>query len=77
MVSLVICAASSLVYDVLFLCVFVFLMRLVPGIFHAYSHDMYILVVHCMKKNKDAVWSLLLEVLLLVTVVHADPTCSY
>ena len=70
MVSLVICAASSLVYDVLFLCVFVFLMRLVPGIFHAYSYDTYTLVVRCMKQNKDTVWSL---VLLLVTGVRADP----
>ena len=72
MVSLAICAASWLVYDVLFLCLFVFLMRLVPG--HAYSYDTYILVVRCMKQNKDAVWSL---VLLLVTGVRADPKYSY
>ena len=26
--------------------------------FHAYSYDTYILVVRCMKQNKDAVWSL-------------------
>ena len=54
--------------------VFVFFMRLVPGIFHAYSYDTYILVVRCMKQNKDAVWSL---VLLLVTGVRADPKYSY
>ena len=43
-------------------------------IFHAYSHDTYILVVHCMKQNKDEVWSL---VLLLVAGVLADATYSY
>jgi len=41
---------------------------------HAYSYDTYILVVRCMKQNKDAVWSL---VLLLVTGVRADPKYSY
>ena len=30
----------------------------VTCIFHAYSYDAYILVVRCMKQNKDAVWSL-------------------
>ena len=74
MVSLAICAASWLVYDVLFLCLFLFFMRLVPGIFHAYSYDTYILVVHCMKQIKDAVRSL---VLALVTGVRADPKYSY
>ena len=49
-------------------------MPLVPGIFHAYSYDTYILVMRCMKQNKDAVWSL---VLLLVTGVRADPKYSY
>ena len=39
-------------------------------IFHAYSYDTYILVVRCMKQNKDAVWSL---VLLLVAGVRAYP----
>ena len=65
--SSTICAASSLVYDVLFLCLFI-------CIFHAYSYDTYILVVRCMKQNMDAVWSL---VLLLVTGVRADPKYSY
>ena len=41
---------------------------------HTYSYDTYILVVRCMKQNKDAVWSL---VLLLVTGVRADPKYSY
>ena len=54
--------------------VFVFFMRLVPGIFHAYSYDTYILVVRCMKQNKDAVWSLA-EVL--VAGMRADPNYSY
>ena len=73
--SLAICAANWLVHDALFLCLFVFFMRLVPGIFLAYSYDTYILVVRCMKQkqNKDAVWSL---VLLLVTGVRADPNYS-
>ena len=44
-----------------------------PGIFHALSYGMYILVVRCMKRNKDAVWSL---VLLLDTGVRADPKYS-
>ena len=57
----------SKVYDVLFMR-FVLLMRLVPGIFDAYSYDRNILVVRCMKQNKDAVWSL---VLLLGTGVRA------
>ena len=74
MVSLAICAASWLVYDVIFLCLFVFFVRFVPGIFHAHSFDTYILDVRCMKQNKDAVWSL---VLLLVTGVRADPKYSY
>ena len=43
-------------------------------IFHAYSYDTYILVVRCMKQNKDTVWSLLL---LLVTGVRDDPKYSY
>ena len=49
---------------------------MVPGIFHAYSYDTHILVVpvRCMKRNKDAVWSL---VLLLVTAVRAGPKYSY
>ena len=54
-----------------FICIF---MRLVLGIFHAYSYDTYILVLRCMKQNKDAVWSL---VLLLVNGVRADPKYSY
>ena len=75
MVSLAMCAASWLVYNVLFLCFFVFFMRLVrvPDIIHPYSYDTYILVVRCMKQNKDVVWSL---VLLLVTGVRADPKYS-
>ena len=61
-------AASWLVYDVpsiflVFIC-----------IFRAYSYDTDILVVRCMKKNKDAVWSLNL---LLVSGVRADPKYSY
>ena len=40
----------------------------IPGIFHTLSYDTYILVVRCMKQNKDAVWSL---VLLLGTGVRA------
>ena len=48
--------------------------RMIPGIFHALSYDTYILVVRCMKQNKDAVWSL---ALLLVTGVRADPKHSY
>ena len=67
MVSLAVCAASWLVCDVLFLCLFLFLC-------HAYSYDTYILVIRCMKQNKDAVWYL---VLLLVTGVRADPKYSY
>ena len=63
MVSLAICAARWLVYDVI-----------VPGIFHAYSRDTYILVVRCMEQNSAALWSL---VLLLVTGVRADPKYSY
>ena len=55
-----ICAASWLVYDVVFLCLFVFLCNL---------YDTYILVVRGMRQNEDAEWSL---VLLLVTGVHAD-----
>ena len=51
--SSTICAASSLVYDVLFLCLFI-------CIFHAYLYDTYILVVRCMNQNKDAMWSLVL-----------------
>ena len=47
--------------------------RITPGIFHALSYGMYILVVRCMKRNKDAVWSL---VLLLDTGVRADPKYS-
>ena len=53
-----------------FFCIF---RRLVPGIFHAYSYDTYILVVRCMKRNKDAEWSL---VLLLITGVRSDPKYS-
>ena len=63
MISLAICAAIWLVYNVL-----------VPVFFHAYSYDTYILVVRCMKQNKDAVWSL---IQLLVTRVRADPKYSY
>ena len=74
MVSRAICAASWLVYDVLFLCLFVCFMRLLPGIFHACSYDTYIIVVPCMKQNKDAAWSL---VLFSVTGVRADPKYSY
>ena len=74
MVSLAICAASWLVYDVLFLCLFVFFMRLLAGIFHAYSYDTYILVVGCLKQNKDAVWCIVLR---LATGVRADPKYSY
>ena len=48
--------------------------HIMPGIFHALSYDTYILVVRCMKRNKDAVWSL---ALLLVTGVRADPKHSY
>ena len=70
MVYLGICAASWLVYDVLFLCLFIFFMRLVRGIFHAYSYDAYILVVRCVRQIKDAVWYL---VLLVVTGVRAVP----
>ena len=58
MVSRAISATSWLFYDVLFLCLFVFFMPLVrvPGrCFHRYSYDAYILVVRCMKQNKDAV----------------------
>ena len=44
------------------------------GSFRACSYDTYILVVRCMKQNKDTVWSLLL---LLVTGVRADPKYSY
>ena len=68
---------NKLVYDVLFSCLFVFFMRLVhinTSYFHAYSYDTYILVVRCMKQNKDAVWSL---VLVLVTGVRADQKYSY
>ena len=36
---------------------FVFFARLVPGVFHAYSYDTYMLVVRCMRQNKDSVWS--------------------
>ena len=42
--------------------------------FQSYSYDTYLLVVRCLKQNKDAVWSL---VLLLVTGVRADPKYSY
>ena len=42
--------------------------------FQSYSYDTYLLVVRCLKQNKDAVWSL---VLLLVTEVRADPKYSY
>ena len=42
-------------------------------IFHAYSYDTCILVVRCMKQNKDAVWSI---VLILVTGVCVDPKYS-
>ena len=51
--------------------------RMIPGSFlfcHAYSCDTYILVVSCMKRKKDTVWSL---VLLLATGVRADPKYSY
>ena len=73
MVYLAICAASWLVYGVLFLCIFVFFMRLVPRgiIFHTCSYDTYILVVGCIKQNKDAVWSL---VLLLVVLAQSART---
>ena len=74
MVPLAICAASWLDNDVLSLCLYFYAARVIPGIFHAYSNDTYILVVRCMKQNKDAVWSL---VLLLVTGVRADPKYSY
>ena len=53
---------------------FLSIRAVVYGIFHAYSHDTYILVVRCMKQNKDTVWSL---VLLLVPGVLADPKYSY
>ena len=77
MVCLAIYAASRLVYDVLLLCLFVFLVRLVSYqvfVTRVLIYDTYILVVRGMKRNKDAVWSL---VLLLVTGVRADPKFSY
>ena len=75
MFFLAICAASWLVYDVPgIILLFVFFMRILPGIFHAYSYDTYMLAVRCMKQNEDAVWSL---VLLLFTGVRAIPKCSY
>ena len=55
----------------MFFCIF---RRLVPGIFHAYSYDTYIIVGRFTKQNKDAVWSL---VLLLITGVRDDPIYSY
>ena len=56
----------------LFICIF---MRLIPGIFRRTRiYDTYILVVRSMKRNKDAVWSL---VPLSVTGVRADPKYSY
>ena len=73
MVSLAICAASSFVYDVLFLlclcvCVFFFVCFFCCDsyharyrIFHASSYDTYILVVRCIKRKKGAVWSLVLR----------------
>ena len=75
MVYVAICAAKWLVYDALFLCSFVYFLRLVPGFFHAYSHDTNILVVRGMKQNKDAVGSLVHTGL--VTGVCADPKYSY
>ena len=48
---------SCLVYDVfiiVFICIF-YATRIIPGIFVAYSCDAYILIVRCMKQNKDAV----------------------
>ena len=82
MVSLAICAASWLVYDVpvLFLCsFFFFFLRPVSGTYFSrvlvyQVYDTYILVVRCMKQTEDAVWPL---VLLLVTGVRADPEYSY
>ena len=59
---------------VLFLCLFAFFTRLVrTRYFHAFSYATYILVVRCVKQNKDAVWSL---VLYLVTGVRADSKYS-
>ena len=43
-------------------------------IFHASSYDTYILVVRCIKRNKGAVWSLVLR---RDTGVRADPKYPY
>ena len=56
-------------------------MQIVPCIFHACPYNMYILAARCMKHIKDAVWSLVLLLIMLIqsTRTHTlyDIICMY
>ena len=73
MVSLAISTSSGW-FTTYYSCVYLYSYATRTRCFHAYSYDTYILVVRCMRQNKDAVRSL---VLLLVTGVRSDPKYWY